>query len=155
MRSKVSKWFETKVAYDKLQEDGSVAKVKESYVVESLTFGGAEQKITEEIGEYVHGEFDVVDCIREAKYREVFFSDNAEDDKWYKAKLQFITLDEKTEKEKKTAVFYLVQAATFEAAHRHIKEVMDKTMIDYKVDTVAETNFMEVFERDVTEVFGK
>lgn len=155
MRTKVSKWFETKVAYDKLSDDGSTVKAKECYVVESLTFGGAEQKITEEMSVYVHGEFDVVDCIRKAKYHEVFFSDNAEDDKWYKAKLQFITLDENTEKEKKTAVFYLVQAATFEAAHRHIKEVMDKTMIDYKVDTVSETSFMEVFERDVTEVFGK
>lgn len=155
MRAKTSKWFETKVAYDKLSDDGSTIKAKESYVVEANTFGGAEQKITEEMGVYVCGEFKVTDCIREARYREVFFSDNAEDDKWYKAKLQFITLDENTEKEKKTAVFYLVQAATFEAAHKHIKEVMDKTMIDYKVDTVSETSFMEVFERDVTEVFGK
>jgi hypothetical protein len=149
MRSKVSKWFETKVAYDKLSDDGSTIKAKESYVVEANTFGGAENKITEEMEAYICGEFKVVDCIREARYREVFFSDNAEDDKWYKAKLQFITFDENTEKEKKTAVFYLVQAADFAAAHRHIREVMDKTMIDYEVDTVAETKFMEVFEREI------
>lgn len=149
MRTKVSKWFETKVAYDKLSDDGSTVKAKESYVVEANTFGGAENKITEEMEAYICGEFKVVDCIREARYREVFFSDNAEDDKWYKAKLQFITFDENTEKEKKTAVFYLVQAADFAAAHRRIREVMDKSMINYEVDTVAETKFMEVFEREI------
>ena len=67
-------------------------------------------------------------------------------DKWYKAKLKFITIDEKTEKEKKTAVYYLVQAGSFEGARKNIDDVMGGTMIDYEIDTVSETKIMDVFE---------
>ena len=67
-------------------------------------------------------------------------------DKWYKAKLKFITIDEKTDKEKKTAVYYLVQAGSFEGARKNIDEVMGGTMIDYEIDTVSETVIMDVFE---------
>ena len=67
-------------------------------------------------------------------------------DKWYKAKLKFITIDEKTDKEKKTAVYYLVQAGSFEGARKNIEDVMGGTMIDYVIDTVSETPIMDVFE---------
>jgi hypothetical protein len=84
--------------------------------------------------------------IDRAVYKEIFFSDDDMADKWYKAKLKFITIDEKTEKEKKTTVYYLVQAGSFEGAHRNIDEVMGGTMIDYIIDTVSETAIMDVFE---------
>ena len=67
-------------------------------------------------------------------------------DKWYKAKLKFITIDEKTEKEKKAVVYYLVQAGSFEGARKNIDDVMGGTMIDYEIDTVSETVIMDVFE---------
>lgn len=145
MRSLLAKWYETKVQYEKTMEDGSIKKVRENYVVNALTFAEAEANITESMESYV-GEFEVVDCIRQAKYKEVIFSDDATDDKFYKAKLQFITLDEKTGKEKMSAAFYLFQAGTFDIARKYIKELMAGTMIDYKIDTVSETNFIDVFE---------
>ena len=145
MRSLLAKWYETKVQYEKTMDDGSIKKVRENYVVNALSFAEAEANITESMESYV-GEFEVVDCIRQAKYKEVIFSDDATDDKFYKAKLQFITLDEKTEKEKMSAAFYLVQAGTFDVARKYIKELMAGTMIDYKIDTVSETNFIDVFE---------
>ena len=94
---------------------------------------------------YISGEFEVRD-IKKAPYGEIFFSDEPAADRWYKAKLQFITIDEKTEKEKRSNINYLVHAATFNGAVRNIDEVMSKTMIDYSIASVAETQIMDVFE---------
>jgi len=99
MRSRTSTWFETRVRYDKTMEDGQMKKVIEQYVVDAFSFSEAEKFITEEMSHYVSGEFDVK-AIAPATYGEIFFSDIDTDDKWFKAKLSFITIDEKTEKAK-------------------------------------------------------
>ena len=147
MRSRMSKWFETKVEFEKTIEDGSQKKVKEAYTVDALSFTEAEERITEEMSAYISGEFNVKN-IAEASYKEIFFSDLASADKWYKAKLQFITLDEKTDKEKRSNVYYLVQAGSFMQAVKNIEEVMGTTMIDYVISSVTETAIMDVFEHN-------
>lgn len=145
MRSRTSTWFETKVRYDKVMEDGETKKVTEPYVVDALSFSEAESRITEEISHYVSGEFDVK-AITPAVYGEIFFSDIDTDDKWFKARLAFITIDEKTEKEKRTSSSYLVQAGSVSTAVKHIEEVMGNTMIDYEIAAITETKIMDVFE---------
>ena len=145
MRSRTSNWFECKIRYEKVMEDGLQKKVTEQYVVDALSFSEAEQRITEEMSAYISGEFEVTD-VKKAQYKEVFFSDAANDDRYYKAKLMFITIDEKTDKEKRSAVTYLVQAATLDGAVKNINEVMDGTMIDYEKSNIAETKILDVFE---------
>ena len=145
MRSRTATWFECKIRYEKTMENGLQKKVTEQYVVDALSFSEAEQRIIEEMSAYISGEFDVAD-VKKAPYKEVFFSDNAEDDRYYKAKLAFITIDEKTDKEKRSNVTYLVQAATFDGAVKNINEVMQGTMIDYEKSNIAETKIMDVFE---------
>ena len=146
MRNKTAIWFETKVRYDKTMEDGRDKKVTEVYTAEALSFTKAESVITEEMSHYVSGEFDVK-AITRAPYGEIFFSDADSDDKWYRAKLAFITIDEKTMKEKRSNVVYLVQAASLDNARQYVKEVMSKTMIDYEVVSISETPIMDVFEK--------
>jgi hypothetical protein len=68
------------------------------------------------------------------------------DSRWYKAKLAFITIDEKTEKEKRSAVVYLVEATSLDNAVQNINTVMQGTMIDYEKSNIAETKIMDVFE---------
>ena len=145
MRSRTAEWFECKIRFEKMMEDGMQKRVSENYVVDALSFSEAEERIIEEMSSYISGEFDVVD-IKKASYKEIFFSDSDTADKWYKAKLQFITIDEKTEKEKRSAVNYLVQAGSFNGAVKNIEEVMGGTMIDYVISTVSETTLMDVFE---------
>ena len=145
MRSRTAIWFETKVRYEKTIEDGSQKKVTEQYTVDALSFTEAEATIIEEMSSYISGEFEVSD-IKKATYKEVFFSEAQADDRWYKAKLQFITIDEKTEKEKRTNNYFLVQAGTLLGAVKHIEEMMGKTMIDYVIAQVGETQIMDVFE---------
>ena len=145
MRSRTSTWFETKVKYQKTMEDGSEKVVSEAYVVDALSFTEAESAIIDEMSVYVSGELKV-SGIGKAGYGEIFFSDVDDDDKWYKAKLQFITIDEKSEKEKRSNVTYLVQAKSLARALRYIDEVMGKTMKDYDVIGLNETKLMDVFE---------
>ena len=145
MRSRTAIWFECKIAYEKVMEDGLQKKVKESYVVDALSFTEAESRIMEEMSSYISGEF-TIDNINKASYKEIFFSDDAMADRWYKAKLQFITIDEKTEKEKRSNVFYLVQAGTLKGAVSNIESVMGTTMVDYVIASINETTLMDVFE---------
>ena len=145
MRSRTAQWFECKIRYEKVMEDGLQKKVTESYVVDALSFSEAEERIIEEMSSYISGEFSVAD-IKIASYKEIFFSEDEMADRWYKAKIQFITIDEKTEKEKRSSVNYLVQAGTFGGALKNIEEVMGGTMIDYVIASMAETAMMDVFE---------
>lgn len=145
MRSRTANWFICKIRYEKVMEDGLQKKVTEQYVVDALSFSEAEARITEEMSGYISGEFDVHEIDR-CVFKEIFFSDGEMDDSWYKAKLHFVTIDEKTDKEKKTVVNYLVQGATLEGARKNIDEVMGGTMIDYCIAAVSETNIMDVFE---------
>lgn len=145
MRSRTAIWFECKIQYEKIMEDGLQKKVVETYTIDALSFTEAEQRIMEEMSSYISGEFTIKD-IKIAAYKEVFFSDEDSADRWYKTKLQFITIDEKTAKEKKSAVNYLVNAGTLNGAVKNIDEVMGGTMIDYVISSVAETSLMDVFE---------
>ena len=145
MRSRTAIWFECKIGYEKVMEDGLQKKVNESYVVDALSFTEAENRIMEEMSSYISGEFAVKD-IKIAPYKEIFFSEDELADRLYKAKLQFITIDEKTEKEKRSNVNYLVQAGTLKGAVGNIESVMGTTMIDYVIASVSETTLMDVFE---------
>ncbi len=148
MRSHTSSWFETKIKYDKMMDNGMLKSTTELYVVDALSFTEAETRILEEMSAFISGDFKITN-ISEATYKEIFFSDMEADDRWFKAKLQFITIDEKTEKERRQTVYYLVQAADLDRAVKYIAEVMGKTMIDYNVSSVAETTIMDVYEHVV------
>lgn len=131
--------------YERQMEDGIQKMVTETYVVDAFTFGEAEEAITKEMTTFVSGEFNVKN-ITPANYGEIFFSDNANDDKWYKAKLTFITRDEKTGKDKRSNTNYLVQAGSFNAAVKNVEQVMGTTMVDYVIANIAETKIMDVYE---------
>ena len=154
MKSRVSKFYEVKIQYHKMQEDGKEKKVTEQYVVEALSFTEAETRIIEEMTPYISGEFDVV-SEKIAPYNEIFLSDRTDDDKWFISKVGFITLDERTDKEKKQTFRYLVQAATSELALDYTKEMFSHGMSDYSIEAVQDTPTLDVFlyevKKDVVE----
>ena len=145
MRTRTSNYFEVKFQYEKTQEDGMQKKITELYTVDAISFTEAEKRIIEEMKVYVSGET-FIKSITRAPYGEIFFDDRESSDKFYKAKLDFISIDEKTEKEKKSTVTYLVQASNLDEAKKNIMDVMDGTMIDYDIQSIAETKIMDVFE---------
>lgn len=146
LRSRTSTWFECKVRYEKTQEDGSDKLVNELYVVDALSFTEAEASIIDNMAVYVSGELKIAN-INPANYNEIFFSGNDDDDLWFKARLAFITIDDKN-KEKRTYVNYLIQAKSIERAKRYVDEVMCEAIIDYELKSLSETKIFDVFEHE-------
>lgn len=135
-------WFECKVRYDKLQENGAVKKVNEPYLVDALTFTEAESRIIEEMTPCISGEF-TISAVKKTKVAEIFFDEAG--DRYYMVKVNFITLDEKSGAEKKVANFILVQSPDFENALKNFKKGMEGTMSDYEIVSITETMLMDVF----------
>jgi hypothetical protein len=123
-------------------ENGMQKRVTEPYLVDALSFTEAEARIIEEIKPYISGEFTVTG-IRRARIAELFF--NEAGDRYYRMKVYFITLDEKSGAEKKTAVQMLTQASDIKEAIAVLEEGMKGSMADYTIASVAETMLMDVF----------
>lgn len=137
-------WFETKIRYEKTMENGMNKKVTEPYLVDALSHTEAETRIIEEVTPYIAGEFEVA-AVRKVKYTELFYAEDASADRWYKVKLGFITLDEKSGSEKKTYTNVLVQAADLRDAVKRLDAGMKGSMADYIIVSVAETAIMDVY----------
>ncbi len=144
----MNNWFECKVKTEKTLEDGTQKKVTEPYLVDALNFTEAEARIIKEITPYCNGELEVAN-IRRVNYSEMFTNDADSADKWYKVKAMFITYDEKSQKEKKSASFILVQASNFQNAVDTFVNGMRGSMADYEIHTIQETNILDVFPFEV------
>ena len=139
----MNEWFECKVRYEKTLENGLVKKVTEPYLVDALSFTEAERRFIEEIEPFKSGEIQVTD-IKRAKYAELFETDEDAADRWFKAKVAFITLDEKSGAEKKSNQNMLIQASDLRDAVKRLDKGMDSTMADYEIASIAETPIMDV-----------
>jgi len=137
-------WYECRIRYQKTAESGKEKKVSETFLVDALSFTEAESRIIEETRPFAGGEMKVT-AIRLANVAELFASDEAQDDKWYRVKAAFVTLDEKSGKERRSSWYAMVQASTTERAERLFHERMKGTMSDYRVESITETAIMNVF----------
>lgn len=136
--------YECGVRFEKTMENGLTRKVTELYLVDAISFAEAEGRITKEMEPYISGDFDVV-TIKRTNISEIV--ENAADaaDKWFKVKLNFITIDEKTGKEKKQAVHFIVRATDINNAHSVVVEHMKGSVMDYEISTLDETKIMDLF----------
>lgn len=135
-------WFECKVTYDKLLENGTQKRVSEPFLVDALSFTEAEARIIEEVRPYISGDYSV-EAVGKAKISEMFF--NEAGDRFFKFRVYFITLDEKSGAEKRTSVNMMAQACTLKEAIEVLEEGMKSTMADYSIASVKETSIMDVF----------
>ena len=134
--------FLCKVRFDKMLENGIQKPVTEQYAVEALSFTEAEARIIEEVTPFISGDFEVKD-ISKMNISEVF--DNEDGDRWYKVKVNFISLDERTGAEKKTPHYMLVKASDMESAKTNFLNGMKDTMADFEVEQYVETKIMDLY----------
>lgn len=137
-------WFECKVRYDKTLENGTIKKVTEPYLVDSMSFTEAEARIIKEMSPFMSGEWSVAD-IKRANYSELFPCEEETADRWYKIKLATVIIDEKKQVEKKVTTWKLVQAANLKDAIRKLDEGMKGSLADFEVTQVAETAIVDVY----------
>ncbi|MDO5036438.1 MAG: DUF4494 domain-containing protein [Porphyromonas sp.] len=134
-------WFECKITYEKeINADGKMRKVKESYLVDAESFTEAEARMAEEMEG--RGAF-IMDSVKKVRLYELFLDHKSQ--RFYKAKVGFITLDEKAGEEKKKYVQMLVQADDLELALEGLHKGMEGTLSDYEIASIAETVYMDVY----------
>jgi hypothetical protein len=141
-------WFECKVKYEKTADDGNIVKVSQGYLVDALSFTEAEARIIEEMKPFISGEFQVAN-IKRTKINEMFFNENG--DKWYRSRVNFITIDEEKGVEKRTGNTMMVQASDMKDALAGLLEGMKGTMADFEVASIAETAIMDVYKFEKSE----
>lgn len=147
----MAQWIEVRARYDKMMKNG-FKKVTEPYLADALSCTEAEARVTEELQPFISGDFRISSVVT-TKIAEIFWDETG--DKFYKVKINFITLDEKTatEKktasyilEKKTASYILVQASSFKEAYDNFIDGMRGTMADYEIEAITETKLVEVYK---------
>lgn len=136
-------WYECKVAYDKNLEQG-LSKVNELYLINALSFTEAEKRIIEYATPYVSMDALEVTNIKRALYAEMFLSHEDAHDRYFKARVNIITIDERSGKEKKAGLNILVQSDTLGNALTQLLEQLGKEAQDYEVSSIAETQILDV-----------
>jgi hypothetical protein len=135
--------YECGIRYERTMPNGMSKKVTELYLVDACSFAEAEGRITKEMEPYISGDFDVV-TIKRTNYSEIVDGLSTAD-KWFKAKLVFITVDEKSGKEKKTATHFIVRATDINNAHAVVIDRLKGSMVDFEIATLDETKIMDIF----------
>lgn len=138
-------WYQVKVRLERVADNGAIKASSEVFLVKANSFATAERVAMEEVVQYATGGVDVVAMARK-NYKEVFASNEADADKWFKCKLSFLTIDEKSGKEKKTAHLFLVKAVSALTAHQAVDAFMSTSLSDYVIEQVEETKIIDVIE---------
>ena len=136
-------WFECKIKYEKTAEEGKIVKVSEGYLVDAMSFTEAEARIIEEMKPFISGEFEVAN-IKRSRINEMFFNENG--DKWYRSKVNFVTLDEEKGIEKRTGVSMMIQASDMPDALKGLIEGMKGSLADYEIASISETAIIDVYK---------
>ncbi len=132
------------VKYDKVNEEGLTQKVSEKYLFNALSFTDAEAVLAKEMEPFISGWFEIAE-IKKQHVSELFESGIA-GDKWYIVKAAFISIDEKSGKEKRNICRFYQQAATLEEAVKLFSKELASSMSDWMLVSVSETQIMDYFK---------
>lgn len=135
-------WYECKVKYRKIDENGVQKVTTEPYLVDALSYTEAEKRINEEMTAYVSEEFKITN-IKVANFSEIHPFENA--DRWFRSKVALVAYDEESGKERKTNIYLLVQANDVKEAYDNTIHAMKNTMGDYTIPAISESPIVDVF----------
>ena len=142
-------WFECKVQYIKVAEDGREQKTSENYLLDAVSFTDAEARIVRVMQTLVNnGEFVVTD-IKKSRLGEVFGFESGE--WWFKATVNLVTIDEEQGKEKKVRIYYLVEADDIHQALKRLDESLSDMVVPYIVTAIAVSTIADVYPHDSPE----
>jgi hypothetical protein len=135
-------WFECKVGYLKIDDDGRERKVSENYLLDAVSYTDAEARAIQQLSTMVRGEF-VVKKISQSNIIEIFPHENGE--WWFKAKIAIVTIDERAGKEKKINQYFLVAADNIKQALQRLEEGLSYVLVPFTVTSIALSSVVDVF----------
>ena len=136
-------WFEGKVKYVRVGEDGRERKVTETYLLDAMSYTEAEGRIVREMESITSGEFWITGL--KSNVMEVVVSNDSQDDRWYKAKVAIVDADEASGREKRSFLYYLVSAASASRALENLNRALETFVVPWEVVSVADTQVADVF----------
>ena len=131
-------FYEIKISYTRQTGEDNPTAVKETYMVEGLTCADVENRLIEEIKPLISGEWEVKSC------KQVQFYDlipNPEGDRWYKARVEMITVEDNG-KETRKAVSIYVQAGNVTEANKVLHQSLNN--LDCEVVSITRSPILEV-----------
>lgn len=137
-------WFEAKVKYMKVSEDGKEKKVNEAYLLDAMSYTEAESRITREMESVVSGDY-YISSLKKSNVTEVVPSEDETDDRWYKAKVAIIDADEVSGKEKSSFQYYLIAASDIKRALENLEKSLSTFVVPYEIANLTDTPFMDVY----------
>ena len=135
-------WFECKVRYDRMDENGLPKKVTETYLLDALSFTEAEERIVKEMEPFISGDFSVA-SVKKANIAELFHCSDG--DRWFRCRVVFFVADMDKGIERKVASNMYVLANDITEAIENLKKCMQGTMSEYTVASITETMILDVF----------
>lgn len=140
----IANWFEGKVKYISVGENGRERKVTEMYLLDAMSYTEAESRIIKEMESVVSGDF-YISGLKKSNISEIVSSEDENDDRWYKAKVAIIDADEVSGKEKRSFQFYLVAASDTNRALENLEKALSTFVVPWEIVCISDTQFMEVF----------
>lgn len=135
-------YFIATCKYEKMQENGAVKRVSEKYLCDALSIVEADAVVTENLKPYISGDF-FTSKVENSPIAEVIGDKEA--DKFYLAKVAFVTIDERSGKEKKTVSQWLIGGTNFNDAYEMVLHEINKCMADIEIVSLAETPIKEFY----------
>lgn len=137
-------WFEGKVKYVRVDDNGRERKVTEAYLLDVMSYTEAESRLIEEMSYIIRGDFGIAG-LKKSNITEVVEPENENDDLWYKAKVAIIDADEVSGKEKRTYQYYLVGASNADRALENLNRSLSQIVVPWEVASIADTQFVDIF----------
>ena len=137
-------WFEARISYMKVGEDRREKKVSESYLLDAMSYTEAEARVIKEMESIVPGDY-YIKSLKKSNITELVSSEDENDDRWYKAKVNIIDADAVSGQEKCSSQYYLVAASNFNRALDNLEKSLATFVVPYEIGSITDTDFMDVF----------
>ncbi len=137
-------YFEVKVKYVAVGDDGKEKKVSELYLIDGMSFTEVETRIVEKLREMIHGDFNI-EAIKKSNITELVESKDGNDDKWFKAKVAIIDADSISGKEKRSNQYFLVAGDNVDKALENLQKSLSTYVVPFEIVQVGDSNIMDVF----------
>lgn len=137
-------YFEVKVKYVAVGDDGKEKKVSELYLIDGMSFTEVETRIVEKLREMIHNDFNI-EAIKKSNITELVESNDGNDDKWFKAKVAIIDADGISGKEKRSNQYFLVAASDVDRALENLQKSLSTYVVPFEIVQVGDSNIIDVF----------
>ena len=140
----MNNYFEVKVKFLQIDQNGNERKKTEVFLFDAMSYTETESKTIKLMEEKTNGEFQIMN-IKNSNITEVIKTDG----EWmFKAKIQFVSIDETSGKEKKFSQYILTSGVDIDQASLHLSEGLSHMLIPYEIAAIVKSPISEVIEHE-------